>query len=602
MKKRVKIVCTLGPSCSKYDVLRNMVQAGMNVARLNFSHGDYESHGRLLDNARRAEKDLGMPIPIMIDTKGPEIRTGTLAGHVPVVLKGGDFLVITTRPTEGNKEKIYVDYPGFVREVAPGRTIFIDDGRISLKVEKILSEEETLCKVVVGGELGENKGVSVPGALNNLPILTKKDINDIKWAISRGADYLALSFVRTREDVLKARKLLEDLDGDLQIISKIETMQAVRNLEEIIEVSDGVMVARGDLGVEIPLEEVPMQQKRIIDLCRFVGKPVIVATQMLDSMIRNPRATRAECSDVANAVLDGADALMLSGETAQGKYPVEAVQTMAKIIERTEKDPLFWSITSNKGYENIKRISDAVGNAAVMIAKRMDAHGILCMTQSGSTAQIISKYRPKSKIIGATPSEKIYRKLGLVWGVHPLKVSKEENLENAITAGIERALEEGMLNEGDLVVVTAGVPVGISGTTNIIEVVSVGQILLKGMSIMKKVACGKVVTALNGAEAAMKISYGDILVCRQTDKGFVEAAKKASAIIAEEGGLTSHAAILSLELRIPCIVSAKSAMTVLEDGMIVTVDGNRGIVYRGRVHLESKGNKSDESGENVAGR
>ena len=591
MMKRVKIVCTLGPSCSEYDVLKNMVQAGMNVARLNFSHGNYDSHGWLFDNVRKLEEELGQPLPIIIDTKGPEIRTGSLVRHRPILLKSGDLIGITTRQTEGTKEKIYVDYPNLICELSPESTIFIDDGKINLIVEKVISEEELLCRVVVGEELGEHKGVSVPGALNSLPILTEKDVNDIKWAISKRADYLALSFVRAREDVLKARKILEDLDGDLKIISKIETMQAVNNLDEIIEVSDGIMVARGDLGVEVPLEEVPMQQKRIINLCRFVGKPVIVATQMLDSMIRNPRATRAECSDVANAVLDGADALMLSGETAQGKYPVEAVKTMTRIIERTEKDHYFWSITSNRSYEDIKIVSDAVGHAAEIIARKMEAHGILCMTQSGSTAQIISKYRPKARIIGATPSKKIYRRLGLVWGVEPLLVSQKKNLEEAITAGIEAALQKSMLKEGDLVVVTAGLPVGISGTTNIIEVVSVGQMLLKGIPIMKKVAFGKVVTASSGEEASEKMRDGNILVCRQTDRDFIEAAKRASAIIAEEGGLTSHAAILSLELRIPCIVNAKGAMEVLEDGMIVTVDGNRGIVYRGRVHLESKGEK-----------
>ncbi|MFP4481642.1 MAG: pyruvate kinase, partial [Thermovirgaceae bacterium] len=383
-----------------------------------------------------------------------------------------------------------------------------------------------------------------------------------------------------------ARRVIEDLGGHLRIIAKIETRNAVENLESIAEVVDGMMVARGDLGVEIPLEDVPLVQKRIVDLCRSQGKPVIVATQMLDSMIRNPRATRAEASDVANAVLDGTDAVMLSGETANGAYPVEAVRTMAKIIVRTESDERF--LTGRPlSYTDINRVPDAVSHAAGLISERMKTRAILSLTQSGQTAQMVSKYRPRALIIGATPSKRTWRSLCLVWGVAPLFVEREETLETALATAMDRAIEEGLLVEGDLIVVTAGVPVGMRGTTNTIEVVTVGQILVKGLSLLKQDATGRIAKANTAQEALKKVQEGDILVTKHTDRDFVPAMRKAGAVVTEEGGLTSHAAIVALELRIPCIVGAEGALELLEDGIIATVDGSRGVVFRGKVHLHS---------------
>ena len=588
MRKRAKIVCTLGPACEDHEVLKRMVQAGMDVARLNFSHGDHGTHGSHLDKVRRIEEELGRPIGTMIDTKGPEIRTGTLEGHRPMMIKSGSTITLTAEPLEkGDASRVGISYPGLPGEVGPGQDLFIDDGTLHLIVEKVEGKDIT-CRVNVGGELGEKKGLSIPGVKMSLPILTPKDIEDIRWAVEKGMDFLALSFVRDRSDVMDARRVLEEIGGDLRVIAKIETRDAVDNLEEIIEVVDGMMVARGDLGVEIPLEDVPLTQKAIIDRCRSHGKPVIVATQMLDSMIRNVRATRAEASDVANAVLDGADALMLSGETANGAYPVLAVKTMAGIIGSTEKGGSPW----RKPFifqTGAPGIPDAVSKAAGMISDQMKAQAILLLTQSGVTAQMVSKYRPAAPIIGATPNRETLRYLTLVWGVEPLLVPEEKVLETALTSAMETARKESLLREGDMVVATAGYPIGSPGSTNSIQVLTVAKTLLKGLSLLKKDASGVVVKALTGSEADAKMKDGAILVTRQTDKEYIPAMRKASAIICEEGGLTSHAAIVSLELRIPCIVSATGALAALEDGMTVTVDGRRGVVLGGAVRLHSDG-------------
>jgi pyruvate kinase len=586
MMKRVKIVCTLGPACEDYEVLKEMIKAGMDVARLNFSHGDHNTHGLHLDRVRRLEKELKRPLGTMIDTKGPEIRTGSLKDHLPVVLESGGVITLTSDHLEqGDNKRVGINYPSLPSEVNPGQSLFIDDGTLHLTVESV-SDKDIVCRVTVGGKLGEKKGVSVPGAKTTLPILTPGDIEDVRWALEREMDLIALSFVRNRSDIMEVRRVLEDLGGSLGIIAKIETREAVDNLEEIIEVVDGMMVARGDLGVEIPLEEVPLVQKRIIDLCRSHGKPVIVATQMLDSMIRNVRATRAEASDVANAVLDGADAVMLSGETANGAYPVKSVETMSRIVRKTEEGDPQWRRTLPVHVGN-PGIPDAVSKAAAIISDQMRAQAVLSLTQSGGTAQMVSKYRPKAPIIGATPHEKTLRYLTLVWGVMPVLVPKEKDLETALSSATEISQREGLLSEGDIIVATAGYPIGSPGTTNSIQVLTVAKTLLKGLSLLKRDASGIVVKAHSAAEALEKMTDGGILVVRQTEKDYVPAMRKAAAIICEEGGLTSHAAIVALELRIPCIVSASEALSVLDDGMTVTVDGRRGVVLRGLVRLHS---------------
>lgn len=556
----------------------------MNVARFNFSHGSYEEHKARLDLVREVERKMGSPIATLLDTKGPEIRTGTLQEGAVFLKKGQDF-VLTTRDVVGNDKEVFVNYANLPIESSVDQDIYIDDGTLHLKVTEI-SENDVHCTVIVGGELGERKGVNIPGASISLPALSEKDRSDICWGLKNDMEYIAVSFVKNQKDIMDVRKVIEEAGGTMKIIAKIETRQAVDGIDEILDVVDGVMIARGDLGVEIPTEEVPLVQKEIIDLCRSKGKAVIVATQMLDSMIRNPRPTRAEASDVANAVLDGADAVMLSGETAKGTYPLRSVETMRRIVERVEKDIELWQHPLHRKQLSTG-VPDAVSGASVEVAREMGAAAIISLTRSGSTAQMISKHRPPCKIIGATPVLRTWRELALYWGVEPLRVENISNQEQAIDNVFSLCLENKLLKEGDIVVVTAGVPMGIPGTTNMLQVHTVGRILVKGLSLLKKEAFGVVKKANTPEEALEKMERGNILVVSQTDKDFVPAMRKAAAIITEHGGLTCHAAIVALELGIPCVVSASNALSVLEDGMMVTVDGFRGVVYAGSVRLRA---------------
>jgi pyruvate kinase len=583
--KKVKIVCTLGPACGSREILAEMVKAGMNVARLNFSHGSYESHGKNLENIRAVEKQLGVPLATVLDTKGPEIRTGTLKEGRPVKLVQGAAFSFVPEEIEGDEKQVSISHPGICSELEPGQDVFIDDGTLQLKVLEVQGTS-LLMRVLVGGELGERKGVSIPGAKLKIPTLTRKDREDIRWGLDNGLDYIAVSFVRSRDDIMEVRRVMEELGGAMKIIAKIETSEAVASLDEIVDVVDGLMVARGDLGVELPAEEVPLIQKRMVDLGRSQGKPVIVATQMLDSMIRNPRPTRAEVNDVANAVLDGADAVMLSGETAKGTYPVQAVETMARIITRTEREIRVWQRPSSLPPVASQTVPDAVSHAAVTIAEQMQAKVILSLTQSGSTARMVSKYRPGCPIAGVTVEPRTWRELALVWGVVPLLTGKKhEDEQEMVESGLLATLAEGLAAEGDIVVVTSGIPTGIAGTTDMVKVHTVGRIVVKGISLVRKEAFGPVVKGVTAAEARGKMKPGAVLVARQTDRDFVDVIRQASAIICEEGGLTSHAAILALEMGIPCVVSATDAMKMLDDGMMVTVDGSRGLVYQGKVRI-----------------
>jgi pyruvate kinase len=583
--KKVKIVCTLGPACGSREILAEMVKAGMNVARLNFSHGSYESHGKNLENIRAVEKQLGVPLATVLDTKGPEIRTGTLKEGRPVKLVQGAAFSFVPEEIEGDEKQVSISHPGICSELEPGQDVFIDDGTLQLKVLEVQGTS-LLMRVLVGGELGERKGVSIPGAKLKIPTLTRKDREDIRWGLDNGLDYIAVSFVRSRDDIMEVRRVMEELGGAMKIIAKIETSEAVASLDEIVDVVDGLMVARGDLGVELPAEEVPLIQKRMVDLGRSQGKPVIVATQMLDSMIRNPRPTRAEVNDVANAVLDGADAVMLSGETAKGTYPVQAVETMARIITRTEREIRVWQRPSSLPPVASQTVPDAVSHAAVTIAEQMQAKVILSLTQSGSTARMVSKYRPGCPIAGVTVEPGTWRELALVWGVVPLLTGKKhEDEQEMVESGLLATLAEGLAAEGDIVVVTSGIPTGIAGTTDMVKVHTVGRIVVKGISLVRKEAFGPVVKGVTAAEARGKMKPGAVLVARQTDRDFVDVIRQASAIICEEGGLTSHAAILALEMGIPCVVSATDAMKMLDDGMMVTVDGSRGLVYQGKVRI-----------------
>ncbi|MDR2529552.1 MAG: pyruvate kinase [Synergistaceae bacterium] len=577
----VKIVCTIGPASGEYEVLKSMAKAGMNVARFNFSHGSYEWHGEKLELIRRLERDLDYPIPALLDTKGPEIRTGEVENG-EVALERGKTLVLTEAPCLGTAERVHVNCPSFARALAPGRVIYINDGALRLEVESV-EGQDILCRVDVGGPLRNTKGVNVPGADIPLPTLSTKDKEDIAWGIHHGMEYLAVSFVKARSDILEVRKLVKSLNGGLKIIAKIETYEAVQDIEEIAKVVDGMMIARGDLGVEIPTEDVPLVQKRIIELCRQQGKVVIVATQMLDSMIRNPRPTRAEANDVANAVLDGADAVMLSGETASGAYPVLAVSTMRRIVDRAEKELGLWSLAGRVRPASVG-VPDAVSDAAVLVSKQVGAAAIISLTKSGNTAKMISKHRPECPVLGVTPSRTTWRELALWWGVHPVKSHEISDLNVAAKEAIDSCLAGKYIEEGRLVVITAGLPLGLVGTTNMVEVLTTGEILLAGAPLVKKTCHGKVCVAFDPKHAEGKITDAPILVVRHLGEEYRNVIGRVSAVISESS-LDVEGSMLVLEQDIPCVVGVSDAMSVLMDDMEITIDGMRGLIYRGRVEL-----------------
>jgi len=578
----VKIVCTIGPASASYETLTSMVKAGMNVARLNFSHGDYEGHERKLNLVRQVERDLDVPLPALLDTKGPEIRTGGVEGG-EIILKAGSTLVLTETPCLGTPERVHVKCPTLAAYLSKGQNVYIDDGSLHLEVESV-DGPDIVCKVIVGGVLRDTKGINIPGGNVPLPFLSEKDKKDIAWGIQRNMEYLALSFVKTRSDILEVRKLVKSLNGNINIIAKIEAYEAVQNIEEIIDASDGVMVARGDLGVEIPTEDVPLVQKHIIELCRSQGKVVIVATQMLDSMIRSPRPTRAEANDVANAVLDGADAVMLSGESASGAYPVQAVTTMRRIVDRAEKELAAWSQPRRRRKSDLIRVPDAVSDAAVLISKQIGAAAILCLTKSGITAKMVGKYRPTCPIYGVTPLRSTWRELALWWGIHPVMLHELSDLTVATKEAIEACMKGGRVKEGELVVITAGIPLNHSGTTNMVEVVTTGQIILTGVSLVRKNARGKVCVAHSAKEAEEKATDGCILAVRHLSSEYNSVFGRVSAVISENEA-SYDGNILALEHDVPFVMGVRDALFVLSDNMEVTVDGLRGLIYRGQVKL-----------------
>ena len=580
LERKVKIVCTMGPACWDEKTISELVSSGMNVARLNFSHGDHDSHTRTINNVRRVEETLRMPVATLLDTKGPEIRTGMLASHQKVILDPGSSFRLFFEPADGSAEGVYIDYPHLYKEISVGQEIFIDDGSLLLSVES-LDSNSISCRVMVGGELGEKKGINVPGADLSVPTLTEKDISDIKWGVEHSVDYIAVSFVRTREDILGVRKILEENSGEAKIIAKIETRQSVENIDDILAVVDGIMVARGDLGVEMPTEDVPMVQKDIIEKCRSQGKPAIVATQMLDSMIRNPKPTRAEASDVANAVIDGADAVMLSGETASGKYPAASVKMMHKILMRTEENLREWQRTP-KIFFNCGEIADAVSRAARDISETVCASAILSLTRSGATARMVSKYRPQCPIIALTPSLSTWRELALVWGVYPLVCPFTTDVEESVSNSLSIVQEEELIKGGDNVVFTSGIPLGVPGSTNLVQVYTVGKIIGKGLSLIKSKTRGRVCRAETPEEANAKVDPGSILVVRKTDPDFIPAMKKALGVLSEEDGFSCHTAVASLNMGLPGIVGVSGIFDSVEDGALITLDGIRGVVYLGR--------------------
>jgi pyruvate kinase len=586
MLRKTKIVCTIGPASESVEKLTQLIEAGMNVARLNFSHGDFEEHGQRIQNIREASKLTGKTVAILLDTKGPEIRTNNMVNGT-IELKSGDNIIISMIEVEGTTEKFSITYPGLIDDVHVGSKILLDDGLIGLEVLHIDKEQnEIQTKILNSGTLKNKKGVNVPGVSVKLPGITEKDTNDIIFGIEQGVDFIAASFVRRASDVLEIRQLLEEKQAThIHIIPKIENQEGVDNIEEILEVSDGLMVARGDLGVEIPAEEVPLVQKMLIKKCNTQGKPVITATQMLDSMQRNPRPTRAEASDVANAIFDGTDAIMLSGETAAGIYPVEAVQTMHNIASRAEQALDHKEILSARSKNSEHNLTDAIGQSVAHTALNLDVNAIITPTESGHTARMISKYRTKAPIVAVTANDHVCRRLALVWGVYPQLGRICSSTDEMLDSAVEDSLNSGLVKHGDLVVITAGVPVGEAGTTNMMKIHVVGDIITRAQGIGRKSAFGKVVIAQNAGEAIEKVKPGSILVTIGSDRDMMPAIEKCAALITQEGGLTSHAAVVGLNLGIPVIVGVENAIELFRDGQEITVDATRGVIYNGHASV-----------------
>jgi pyruvate kinase len=586
MLRKTKIVCTIGPASESVEKLTQLIEAGMNVARLNFSHGDFEEHGQRIQNIREASKLTGKTVAILLDTKGPEIRTNNMVNGA-IELTSGDNIIISMTEVEGTTEKFSITYPGLIDDVHVGSKILLDDGLIGLEVLNIDKEQnEILTKILNSGTLKNKKGVNVPGVSVKLPGITEKDTNDIIFGIEQGVDFIAASFVRRASDVLEIRQLLEEKQAThIHIIPKIENQEGVDNIDEILEVSDGLMVARGDLGVEIPAEEVPLVQKMLIKKCNTQGKPVITATQMLDSMQRNPRPTRAEASDVANAIFDGTDAIMLSGETAAGVYPVEAVQTMHNIASRAETALDHKEILSARSKDSEHNLTDAIGQSVAHTALNLDVNAIITPTESGHTARMISKYRTKAPIVAVTANDHVCRRLALVWGVYPQLGRMCSSTDEMLDSAVEDSLNSGLVKHGDLVVITAGVPVGEAGTTNLMKIHVVGDIITRAQGIGRRSAFGKVVIAQNAGEAIDKVKPGSILVTIGSDRDMIPAIEKCAALITQEGGLTSHAAVVGLNLGIPVIVGVENALELFRDGQEITVDATRGVIYNGHASV-----------------
>ena len=580
--RKTKIICTLGPSTDKGDVLRELIANGMNVARFNFSHGSYEEHGGRLANLKALREELGKPVAALLDTKGPEIRLKEFKNGVEM-LEAGQTFTLTTREVEGTKEICSITYKDLPHDVHEGGTIMLDDGLIMLRIEKVTDTDIT-CTVLNSGKIKNKKGVNVPGVHLSMPYMSQRDRDDIIFGAQQGFDFIAASFVRTAQDVYDIRNLLNEYDSDIRIIAKIENREGVNNIDSILAAADAVMVARGDLGVEIDFTELPGIQKNIIERSFSFGKPIVTATQMLDSMIVNPRPTRAEISDVANAIYDGTSAIMLSGETAAGAYPVDALKTMSAIAERTEQEnhARFVPLTENTGKISV---SDATAHAACLTAKDVNAAAIVTVSESGNTARLLSKYRPEQPIIACVMKEQVQRQLALSWGITPLMMPLAHSTDELIEMSTSLAKENGYLHNGELAVVTAGVPVGVSGTTNMIKIHMVGNCLATGVGVGREnadvtSATGKACVCRTLEEVRAKFKPGMVLVVPSTSNEMLSYVRDAAALVVEEPGLNSHAAIAGKALLKPTIVGAAGATSHIRDGLMVAVDCAHGSVQR----------------------
>ena len=579
--RKTKIICTLGPSTDKDGVLRELIANGMNVARFNFSHGSHEEHKGRLDLLKSLREELGKPVAALLDTKGPEIRLKDFKNGTEM-LEAGQTFTLTTRDVEGTKEICSITYKDLPQDVQPGGTIMLDDGLIKLQIQTV-NDTDIVCKVLNNGKIKNKKGVNVPGVHLSMPYMSQRDRDDIIFGAQQGFDFIAASFVRTAQDVYDIRNLLNEYDSHIRIIAKIENREGVNNIDSILAAADAVMVARGDLGVEIDFTELPGIQKTIIDRSFSFGKPIVTATQMLDSMIVNPRPTRAEISDVANAIYDGTSAIMLSGETAAGAYPVEALKTMSAIAERTEQEGFHLrgrQMDSNPGKISV---SDATAHAACLTARDVNAAAIVTVSESGTTARLLSKYRPQQPIIACVMREQVQRQLSLSWGITPLMMSLAHSTDELIEMSTALAKENGYLHNGELAVVTAGVPVGVSGTTNMIKIHMVGNCLATGVGVGPENAevsnaTGKACVCRTLDEVHAKFKPGMVLVVPSTSNEMLNYVRDAAALVVEEPGLNSHAAIAGKALLKPTVVGAVGATSHIRDGLMIAVDCAHGSV------------------------
>ena len=579
--RKTKIICTLGPSTDKEGVLRDLIANGMNVARFNFSHGSHEEHLGRLEKLKALREELGKPVAALLDTKGPEIRLKDFKNGVENLVAGQTF-TLTTRDVEGTNEICSITYKDLPMDVEPNGTIMLDDGLIKLQIQTV-NDTDIVCTVLNSGKIKNKKGVNVPGVHLSMPYMSQRDKDDIIFGIQQGYDFIAASFVRTAQDVYEIRNLLNQYDSNIRIIAKIENREGVNNIDSILAAADAVMVARGDLGVEIDFTELPGIQKTIIERSFSFGKPIVTATQMLDSMMVNPRPTRAEISDVANAIYDGTSAIMLSGETAAGAYPVEALKTMSAIAERTEQEGFHLrgrTMDSNPGKISV---SDATAHAACLTARDVNAAAIVTVSESGNTARLLSKYRPQQPIIACVMREQVQRQLSLSWGITPLMMSLAHSTDELIEMSTALAKENGYLHNGELAVVTAGVPVGVSGTTNMIKIHMVGNCLATGVGVGPEnndVASGKACVCRTMDEVRAKFKPGMVLVVPSTSNEMLSFVRDAAALVVEEPGLNSHAAIAGKALLKPTVVGAAGATSHIRDGLMVAVDCAHGSVQR----------------------
>ncbi len=579
--RRTKIVATIGPATSSPEMLKAIIEAGATTLRLNFSHGTHADHQRNIRLIRQTAFELNQPVAILQDLQGPKIRLGKFENGYIIVAKGDRF-TLTNRPVIGTEEISCVTYDYLAEEVPVGAKILLDDGRVEMLVEEINRDKGDLhCRITVPGKLSNNKGVNFPGVYLSIKAMTDKDREDLMFGLDQGVDWIALSFVRNPLDMIEIKELISSTGKQVPVIAKIEKHEAIEQMEAVLALCDGVMVARGDLGVELPAEDVPVLQKRLIATANRLGIPIITATQMLDSMVSNPRPTRAEVSDVANAILDGTDAVMLSNETAVGSYPVEAVATMARIAERMEQEE---SQNSNlRSLKDTRRsIPNAISQAVGQIAEQLGAAAIMTLTQTGATARNVSKFRPQTPILAVTPHVNVARQLQMVWGVKPLLVLGLPSTGQTFQAAINVAQENQLLSEGDLVVMTAGTLQGISGSTDLIKVEVVTAVLGHGIGLGQGSVSGRARVAQTSMDVS-NFNPGDILVASRTNADFVEVIRKAAGIITEDESLTSHAAVIGLRLGVPVIVGVKQATQVIRDGAILTLDLQRGLVYSGAV-------------------